>query len=98
MPLIAGVGDGRFLPDREISLAEAVTILLRALDYTGKEAGSVWPQGYLNLAKSIGLTDGLNGKAASYLTRGEAAQLLSQNVFMLLPNTKNPYKQLYVNN
>ena len=75
VPLIAGVGDGRFLPDREISLAEAVTILLRALDYTGKEAGSVWPQGYLNLAKSIGLTDGLNGKAASYLTRGEAAQL-----------------------
>ena len=29
---------------------------------------------------------------------GEAAQLLSQKFFRLLPNTKNPYKQLYVNN
>ena len=31
IPLISGVGDGRFLPDEKITMAEAVTILLRAL-------------------------------------------------------------------
>ena len=34
-PLVSGVGDGRFLPDENITLAEAATILLRTLGYTG---------------------------------------------------------------
>ena len=38
VPLVSGVGDGRFLPDAEITLAEAVTILLRA---TWKDRKSV---------------------------------------------------------
>lgn len=75
IPLISGVGDGRFLPDAEITLAEAVTILLRALGYTGDQAGAVWPQGYMDLAKSIGLTDGVYGGASSNISRAQAAQL-----------------------
>lgn len=74
-PLVAGVGDGKFLPDNNITLAEAATILLRALGYSGQEAGSVWPQGYLDLAASIGLTDGLPSGAGSVLTRAQAARL-----------------------
>ena len=75
VPLVSGVGDGRFLPDAEITLAEAVTILLRALSYTSKEAGAVWPQGYLDLANSIGLTDGVDLSASSSISRAQAAQL-----------------------
>ena len=75
VPLVSGVGDGRFLPDAEITLAEAVTILLRALSYTSKEAGAVWPQGYLDLANSIGLTDGVGLSASSSISRAQAAQL-----------------------
>ena len=33
-PLIAGVGDGRFLPEQELSYAQAVTILIRVLGYS----------------------------------------------------------------
>lgn len=75
VPLVSGVGDGRFLPDSEISLAEAATILLRALGYTGREAGAVWPQGYMDLAKSVGLLDGLDLSARASITRAQAAQL-----------------------
>lgn len=75
VPLISGVGDGRFLPDSEITLAEAATILLRALGYTSREAGAVWPQGYMDLAKSVGLTDGLDLRASASITRAQAAQL-----------------------
>lgn len=75
IPLVSGVGDGRFLPDDNITLAEAATILLRGLGYTSKEAGAVWPQGYMNLAESTGLTDGLDLPAGTALNRAQAAQL-----------------------
>lgn len=73
--LISGVGDGRFLPDRNITMGEAVTILLRALGYSGKDAGAVWPQGYMDLGASIGLTEGLSAGAYDSISRAQAAQL-----------------------
>lgn len=73
--LVSGVGDGRFQPDRNITMGEAVTILLRALGYSGKDAGAVWPQGYLDLAASIGLTKGLSIGAYDSISRAQAAQL-----------------------
>lgn len=75
IPLISGVGDGRFLPDDNITMAEAATILLRALGYTGADAGAVWPQGYLDLAASVGLTDGLDLSAGAAVSRAQAARL-----------------------
>lgn len=75
LPLVSGVGDGRFLPDNEISLAEAVTILARALGYSGKQAGAVWPQGYMDLAATIGLTEGISGGTHDSISRAQAAQL-----------------------
>ena len=75
IPLVSGVGDGRFLPDDNITMAEAATILLRALGYTSKEAGAVWPQGYMDLAASTGLTEGLDLPAGTAINRAQAAQL-----------------------
>ena len=59
-PLISGVGDGRFLPDQEITFAQAVTILIRVLSYSSEQIGALWPDSYMNIAASIGLTDGLS--------------------------------------
>lgn len=73
--LISGVGDGRFLPNRNITMGEAATILLRALGYSGKDAGAVWPQGYMDLAASIGLSKGLSAGAYDSISRAQAAQL-----------------------
>ena len=73
--LISGVGDGRFLPDDPISQAQAATILIRMLGYTSAQAGAVWPQSYMDLAGSIGLTDGLPADYNAPLTRARAAQL-----------------------
>lgn len=73
--LISGVGDGRFLPNRNITMGEATTILLRALGYSGKDAGAVWPKGYMDLGASIGLTEGLSAGAYDSISRAQAAQL-----------------------
>ena len=75
VPLISGVGDGRFQPDEKITQAQAATILMRVLGYSSEQAGAVWPQSYMNLAESIGLSDGLPSDYNAALTRGQAAQL-----------------------
>ena len=75
--LITGVGDGRFAPDAKISLAQAATILIRVLEYSTQQAGAVWPQSYMNLAQSIGLTDGVSAGTYDSITRAQAAQLFT---------------------
>ena len=84
--LIAGVGDGTFRPDRAITYAEAVTILLRVLNYT-EEASRSWPYSAVATASSTGLADGLPALSpGSAISRGQAA-LLFRN--MLLTETKD---------
>ena len=75
--LIRGMGDGTFRPDRAITYAEAVTILLRVLGYSDADAGMNWPKGYLELGSQIGLTTGMNLSANQSLTRAQAAHLFS---------------------
>ena len=74
-PLISGIGDGRFLPDSQLTYAQAVTILIRVLGYSSSKVGAVWPDGYLNLAQSIGLTDGIFAGPNDLIDRAQAAQL-----------------------
>lgn len=75
--LIRGMGDGTFRPDRAITYAEAVTILLRMLGYSDLDAGMNWPKGYLDLGGQVGLTTGMNLSANQSLTRAQAAHLFS---------------------
>ena len=74
-PLISGIGDGRFLPDSQLTYAQAVTILIRVLGYSSNKVGAVWPDGYLNLAQSIGLTEGISAGPNAPIDRAQAAQL-----------------------
>ena len=81
--LIMGVGDGTFQPDRVITCGEAVTILMRVLGYgDGDVAGGLnWYDGYMGLAGSAGLLDGLNLTGASTISRGQAAILFYNLLF-----------------
>ena len=47
----------------EITFGQTVTILMRMLGYQDSDVGAVWPQGYLNAAANIGLTDGVTMNA-----------------------------------
>lgn len=73
--MISGIGNGSFAPDQKVTVAQAVTVLLRVLNYTGKETGFIWPQSYMDFADTIGLTDGVSQDANVVLTRAQAAQL-----------------------
>ena len=73
--MISGIGNGGFAPDQKVTMAQAVTVLLRVLNYTSKETGFIWPQSYMDFASSIGLTDGVPQNGDAILTRAQAAQL-----------------------
>ncbi|WP_297211698.1 S-layer homology domain-containing protein [uncultured Flavonifractor sp.] len=81
--LIMGVGDGTFRPDRAITYGEAVTMLMRVLGYGDQDvaSGANWYDGYVGLAGSSGLADGLSLSGASTLTRGQAAILFYNLLF-----------------
>lgn len=81
--LIMGVGDGSFQPDRVITCGEAVTILMRVLGYGDSDVagGLNWYDGYMGLAGSAGLLDGLTLTGASTISRGQAAILFYNLLF-----------------
>ncbi len=75
---ISGFSDGKFYPDRTVTLGQAATILLRVLGYKDENIGGVWPDSYLSFAASIGLTDGVDiSRGNSPLNRSDAAILFN---------------------
>lgn len=73
--IIAGYPDGSFHPEETVTAGQAVTILLRLLDYKDADIGGVWPQSYMALAEKIGLMEGVDTTGTAPLTRGQAARL-----------------------
>lgn len=73
--VIAGYPDGKFHPERSVTVGQAVTILLRMLGYKDEDIGGVWPASYMAVGATVGLTDGVGTNGNATLTRGQAAQL-----------------------
>lgn len=83
---ISGYSDGTFKPNNVVTFGQAVTILMRLLGYTDEDVGAVWPEGYLDAAARIGLTDGVKLNGNDSVTRAQAAHLF---VNLLNANTKD---------
>lgn len=81
--LIMGVGDGTFQPDRPITYGEAAAILMRVLGYGNGDvaSGYRWYDGYVALAQTSGLAEGLSLAGDSTLTRGQAVLLFYNLLF-----------------
>ncbi len=82
--LVMGVGDGTFHPDENIAFDQAVTMTMRLLGYTAGDVatGATWYDGYLSMAKTIELLDGLeNIPHDAPLTRAQAAILFRNLLF-----------------
>ena len=73
---IVSEGGADFEPDRQITMYEAIAMLVRTLDYDyPAEASGGYPTGYMNIAKRLDLFDKTGG-AEALVTKGVAAQLL----------------------
>lgn len=79
--LIKGYPDGTFKPTKEVSYAEAVTMLVRALGYKDEFLPGTWPGNYLakgaekDITKKVRFND-----AAGVVDRGDAAILVNNTL------------------
>jgi hypothetical protein len=82
--IILGYGDGKFGPTDGIKYKDALTMVLRTLEYTGLN----YPWGFIEKAESLGLTKGITGVAYDdILNRGEVAQIIYNALFITTKNT-----------
>lgn len=79
LELLKGYSDGTFKPDKEVSYAEVVAIILRGLGYANidETSGTTWYAGYIKRMFEIGLDVGVDGYN-SYedpMKRGDVAMI-----------------------
>lgn len=74
--LITGYPDSSFKPDKNVTLEEAVTVVLNLMGYTSDDFGSSWPYGQLSMATNIGLLKNSSAQAGTEITRKDAMQIV----------------------
>jgi len=74
--VITGYPDGTFKPNNNVSLEEAVTVLLRLLGYGDEDFGNTWPYGQISLAQNIGIMDNVPRKIGEAITREDVLKLV----------------------
>lgn len=73
-----GVGENLFAPNREVTVAETVTMLVRAIADTSEvEKSGKWPDNYMNFAKKNKLLDGINKGKNDIIERIDTARIIT---------------------
>jgi hypothetical protein len=75
---MSGMTDGNFHPKDAVTFSQAVTAMVRILGYTDSDLKGIWPKNYLEKAKALGITSGLDFASDSKVPRGAMAQMLDR--------------------
>ena len=74
---INGMGDGTFAPDANVTYAQMVKMLVSAMGYNEyAEFLGGYPNGFISIANSEGVTSGVKANADDKVTRAQVAQLV----------------------
>lgn len=74
--LFRGYFDATFRPLNTVTYEEAITMILNILGYTDEDFGDNWPYDHINMAKNIGILDGVTKSAGQELTRREISKMV----------------------
>lgn len=74
--LFKGYFDATFRPSDTVLFEEAVTMLLRILDYTDEDLGNDWPYDQIDMAKKMGMLDDVNKSIGQELTRRDISKMI----------------------
>jgi hypothetical protein len=87
---LAANSDGKFKPKNPLNFAQLCTAMIKALGYTGSDIIGTWPNGYIEKAKSIGLTTGFSLKSTDSVLTSSTITMI---VRMLNTNIKKTNSQ-----
>ncbi len=74
--LFKGYLDATFRPSNTVTYEEAIAMFLCVLDYTDEDIGDEWPYDQIDIAKKIGMTDGVNASVGKELTRKDISKII----------------------
>lgn len=74
--LFKGYFDSTFRPSNTVTYEEAITMLLRVLDYTESDIGDDWPYDQIDMAKKLGMLDGVSKSIGQELTRRDISKMI----------------------
>lgn len=101
MGVINGYPDGTFKPSKEVSYAEAITMIVRALGYEPKaKALGGYPGGYLAIAAEEGITEDITVVNSLAANRGDVAIMVNAalEVPMMYQKTWGQYPEYAADN
>jgi S-layer family protein len=79
--LIEGFPNGEFKPNDQVTYAEALTMLVRALGYQDSFLKGVWPGSHIAKAAEAGITSGVSySDARGFANRGKVAQMVNNTL------------------
>ncbi len=80
--LIIGYSDGSFRPEKTITYAEAITVLVRMLGYSEADVGYYWPSNYMEKARNLKITDNFTSIGNNdVINRAVAAVIVDAAIF-----------------
>lgn len=74
--IMSGYSDGTFRPDGIITLEQGVNCALKLLGYSQSDFVGAFPYAQMNVFGSSGLSKNITGGVGTYMTRGDAANLI----------------------
>ena len=86
---VAGYLDATYRPDNTVTYEEAITVMLRILNYADNEFGAAYPYGQIAKAKGLDMLDNVNANIGDALTRRQVMNL----VYNTLQASSNPSAQ-----
>jgi hypothetical protein len=85
--IITGLPNGKFYPRNYTTFSQLCTVAIRALDYSNQDLSGSWPKNYINKAKELGLTEGINLNGNDYATRWAASTILNRALDVEIKNS-----------
>ena len=96
--IVKGISETAFNPKASVSLRDCYTMLVRMLGYEDKKSLLGYPEGYINVAEQIGLSQNINKESyTDGLTRGDVAIILN-NVLNIKPHVLDGKRILFIGN
>ncbi len=82
---LTAYSDGKFKPKNALNFAQLCTSMVKALGYTSSDIVGTWPNGYIEKAKSLGLTTGFSLKSNDTVSTKNTITMIGR---MLYTNIK----------
>lgn len=93
---LSAYSDGNFKPDAHLTFAQLCTAMIKALGYQTGDIIGAWPNGYVDKARNLGITNGFSYSSNNPVKTGDAIQMIEKmlNTYIKKANAQDADKTL----